>query len=159
MKATKSFIQTRKQRATQQKFALGALIVVLIAAALIGFGIYHAHQYAGMPTNPAIEARWGVRVTQIGVTADGGMLDLRYVVLDPDKVLSMMENVNNLPVMIDEASGALINTTSQMAMVHNNILVGTTYFLLYDNTNGSVKSGSFVTVKFGNLLLQHVMAK
>src|SRR6185369_8562875 len=38
------------------------------------------------PANAAIEARYGMRVVQVGLTADGGMLDLRFIAVDPAKV-------------------------------------------------------------------------
>jgi protocatechuate 3,4-dioxygenase beta subunit len=35
-----------------------------------------------VPASPAIEQRYGVRINMVGVTADGGLLDLRFTVLD-----------------------------------------------------------------------------
>ena len=117
-----------------------------------------APQPAAMPINPAIEEMWGVRITQIGVTADGGLVDFRYMVLDPDKALAMLQNVTNLPVLVAEDSGALVNSAAMMAQKHN-LAPGRTYFLLYRNTKGAIKPGGAVTVRFGDLLLEHVIAK
>ena len=135
------------------------IIGALAALALIGILIARASAPpSGMPTNPAIEARWGVRVTQIGVTADGGLVDFRFVVLNADKALDMMLNVNNLPVLVDEDSGTTITSTVPMGDDHN-LHVGQTYFLLYRNAVGAIRPGSQVTAKFGNLKLEHVIAK
>ena len=111
-----------------------------------------------MPISPAIEAQWGIRVTQIGVTADGGMIDFRYIVLDPDKALAMQQDVNKLPVMIAEDSGTLVNSTALMTAKHT-LNPGGTYFLLYRNTKGAIKPGTSVTIKLGDLMLEHVVAK
>jgi hypothetical protein len=140
--------------------ALGAL-----AAALIGIGFVwhlvaasHASVNGPVPTSPAIEAKWGVRATQIGVTADGGMVDFRFIVLDPDKALTMMQDVNNLPVLVAEGSGTIVNSSVQMAAKHD-MNPGQTYFILYRNADGAIQHGTPVTVRFGNLELQHVIAK
>jgi hypothetical protein len=45
-----------------------------------------------------------------------------------------------------------------MAAKHD-LAPGRTYFLLYRNTHGAIKPGSAVTVKFGDLSLEHVVAK
>ena len=111
-----------------------------------------------MPINPAIEEQWGVRVIQIGVTADGGLVDFRYIVLDPDKTLAMLQDVNKLPVLVAEDSGTVVNSAALMAQKHT-LHPGQTYFLLYRNTGGAIKPGGAVTVRFSDLQLEHVIAK
>jgi len=148
---------------SQIKYLLiAALLLVLVGGAVMAYRARAAVQpgrpAASMPINPAIEQRWGVRVKQIGVTADGGMVDFRFVVLDADKAFEMMQDVNNLPVLIAEDSHTVVNSTAAMAARHD-LNVGQTYFLLYRNTRGAVKSGTAVTVKFGDLQLEHVRAQ
>lgn len=154
------WLTSRRLRATNNSWARPAGVIGALAAlALIGLILARVTAPpSGMPTNPAIEARWGVRVTQIGVTADGGLVDFRFVVLNADKALDMMLNVNNLPVLVDEDSGTTITSTVPMGDDHN-LHVGQTYFLLYRNAVGAIKPGSQVTVKFGNLKLEHIIAK
>ena len=138
-----------------------ALILVGVAAFFLARGWPAAHPVPTgnvMPSNPSIEQQWGVRVTQIGVTADGGMVDFRYIVLDPDKALAMQQDVNKLPVLVAEDSSTLLNSAAAMTAKHN-LNPGTTYFLLYRNTGGAIKPGTPVTVKFGDLTLEHVIAK
>ena len=145
--------------------AFGLLPILLIAVGAGAFFLARGGQApqrapaaSTMPVNPQIEQQWGVRVTQIGVTADGGMVDFRYIVLDPDKALAMQQDVNKLPVLVAEDSGTLINSAAAMTAKHN-LDPGTTYFLLYRNTGGAIKPGSQVTVKFGDLTLEHMVAK
>jgi len=130
---------------------LGSVLIAWLSSAA-------APSSAAMPTNPAIEAKWGVRVTQVGVTADGGMVDFRFIVLDPDKALAMMQDVNKLPVLTAEDSGTLVNSTAAMTAKHD-LNAGQTYFLLYRNTRGAIKPGTHVTVRFGDLRIEHVVAK
>jgi hypothetical protein len=152
-------LRARLPTNTKAYFRGGAVLVVLIIAAcwLVLAKVGRAGSTA-VPTSPAIEAKWGVRVTQIGVTADGGMADLRFIVLDPDKAVTMMQSVNNLPVLVAEDSGTVINSSVAMAAKHD-MNPGQTYFLLYRNTEGAVRHGTSVTVRFGDLELQHVIAK
>ncbi len=110
------------------------------------------------PTSPAIEERWGVRVKQVGVTADGGLLDFRYLVLDTDKSMAMHQDPTTQPYIIDEASGVVINSSPTMS--HKHILnPGLTYFELYRNPKGVVKPGSMLTVVIGDLRLEHLVAQ
>jgi hypothetical protein len=111
------------------------------------------------PTSPqAIEERWGVRFTQIGVTADGGLIDLRFQVLDPDKALAMIDDVERLPVMVAEGSGQLVNSALPMPARHE-LAAGRTYFLLYRNGAGAIKPGEPVTVVVGEQRLEHLLAQ
>lgn len=136
------------------------MVVALISVAVTWNVIASSRAAANgpAPRSPAIEAKWGVRVTQIGVTADSGMVDFRFIVVDPDKALTMMQDVNNLPVLIAEDSGTVINSSVAMAARHD-LNPGQTYFLLYRNAGGAIRHGTSVTVKFGDLELQHVIAK
>ena len=111
-----------------------------------------------MPISSAIEEQWGVRVTQIGVTADGGLVDFRFMVLDPDKALATLQDINKLPVLVAEDTGTVVNSVALHGREHN-LNPGQTYFLLYRNTGGAIKPGGAVTVKFGDLQLEHVVAK
>jgi hypothetical protein len=80
-------------------------------------------------------------------------------VLDPDKALTMMQDVNNLPVLVAENKNAWINSAALMSAKHN-LKPGITYFLLYRNTGGAIKPGTPITVYFNeDLKLEHVMAK
>ena len=138
-------------------------ITVLIAAALVGsYILLRSFQPAArsgeVPRNAAIEQRWGIRVTQIGVTADGGLLDFRYLVLDSDKALSMLEDVKTQPQLIAESSGDVLTARVSMTKQHD-LRTGETYFVLFYNPQGQVKPGNSLGVKIGDLQLDHVIAK
>lgn len=111
-----------------------------------------------MPISTAIEDRWGLRVSEVRVTADGGLVDFRFFVIDPDKALGMLSDLKNAPVMIAESNGALINSTALMAHKHG-LRAGQTVYMLYRNTGGALKRGGFATVVFGELRLEHVPVK
>jgi hypothetical protein len=104
-----------------------------------------------MPANPAIEEKWGIRISQIGVTADGGLVDFRFVVIDPQKAANMMQDEKNLPVLVPTGSSKIVNSASLMTAKHD-LNPGQTYFLLYRNTGGAIKHNSYVNVIFDEKL-------
>ena len=154
--------------ATRRPFGRTSLAALIAAAAILAAaGAFFAlrvgaHAPApglgGLTASQAIEQRYGVRVKMVGSTADGGLVDLRFVAVDADKALAMMTNVAKLPVMVAEDSGTLVNSTTLMIPPHN-LIQGETYFLLYRNTQGSIRHGTPVTIKFGDLKLEHVIAQ
>jgi len=145
------------------KFGIVAAVLGTLVAGFLGFQLLNGPKAAPvplpMPANPAIEDRWGIRVSQIGVTADGGLVDFRFVVLDPDKALAMMQDVNNLPVLVAEDKSGIINSAAMMPTKHE-LTPGKTYFLLYRNTQNAVKPSALVSVLFSNdLRLEHAPVK
>jgi hypothetical protein len=153
---------TSSKRPGATRFLIPIALVVILVAALVGLraatSSSGAARSAAMPTNPAIEDRYGIRISMVGATADGGLVDFRFVVVDPDKALAMLQDESKLPVMVAEDSGTLVNSTALMVAKHD-LNPGGTYFLLYRNTQGAIKHGTPVTVKFGDLKLEHVMAQ
>ncbi len=145
------------------KFSLLALVVISVVGGIFAFlnltSTPAAPKLIPVPTNPAIEDKWGIRVSQIGVTADGGMVDFRFVVIDPDKALELMSKVNNLPILAAEDSGIYVNSAALMSPRHA-LNPGTTYFMLFRNTKSAVKPGTKVSVLFPDeLKLEHVVAQ
>jgi hypothetical protein len=132
--------------------AILGLVVLLAAVSLYASTI----RPPSMPANPDIEARWGIRVTQVGVIADGGLIDVRFLVLDADRALELMSDPANLPVIVDARSGLVVRSAAMMGNGHHQLPEGRTSFLLYRNTRGAIKSGSLVALRFGELRLDHV---
>ena len=140
---------------------VGAAVVILALSGLLlarALGPIFPGTPAAVPVSPEIEARWGVRVTQVAPTADGGLVDVRFTVLDPDKALDLMSDVNNLPVLHVDGSDVVVRSAAAMAPGHN-VLAGRTYFILYRNAEGSVRPGTSVSILFGDLSLDHVVAR
>lgn len=108
-----------------------------------------------MPTSASIEARWGVRFTQIGTSADGGMVDVRYVVLDVDKAAALGSTPQDTPVLVEEGSKRIIFAVAMKAHAHD-LHAGGRYYLLYRNTRGLLSSGSHVTITLAGDRLEHV---
>jgi hypothetical protein len=126
--------------------ALTAVVVVVLRDP---FGLATAHSSSTMPTSASIEAQWGVRFTQIG------MVDVRYVVLDVDKAMSVATTIPATPLLIEEESERVIFAVAMKAHAHD-LHTGGRYYLLYRNTNGLIAPGRQVTITLGGLQLKHV---
>ncbi len=114
-----------------------------------------AAENAPMPQSAAFEERWGIRITQVAVTADGGMVDLRYVILDSSKAQQIGVDTTTTPKLIPEDNKTTVFQTARMSH-KNEPQAGTTYFLLYENAGGAVKAHSFITIQLGDLTINHV---
>ena len=138
--------------------ALGAL--ALAAALLVSNGSGGTVPVAPTaivraPASPAIEARFGIRISQIGLTADGGMLDMRFVAVDPALAMQLSHGSLVRMRLVVEDGNRLLNSE---AMAHGGPLhAGSTYFTLFRNDGGLLKHGSRVTLLIGDLKLQHLV--
>jgi hypothetical protein len=97
--------------------------------------------------------RSGVRILHVAVTGAGGLLDLRYQVLDPDKAAAVHASA---PVLVDESTGAVAD---QLLMGHRHTGVlhaGQTYYLIFVNPGNLVQTDDRVTVAIGGLRVPHV---
>ena len=150
-------LATRRRRIDR---ALLSATVVVAAAAAIPLAVARLHTpraAAHVPTvSPtALVQRSGVRIVRVAVSGDGGLLDLRYQVVDSDKAEAVHDPATP-PLLIDERSGALV-AELLMGHIHNQRpKVGLTYYLLFDNPGDIVRAGHRVTVQLGNARVAHI---
>jgi hypothetical protein len=114
-----------------------------------------AERMAPMPVSAEIEAKYGVRIAQVALIADNGLIDLRYTVIDPDKAALMTDSLENLPVIV-AANGAALDQRGAGHRHGQNLQAGTTYFLLYTNTKNALRPGDKVIVRVGDLHMDNV---
>jgi hypothetical protein len=98
----------------------------------------------------------GVRVVRVAVTARGGLVDLRYQVLDADKALVVHELA---PALVDEKTGGMVDTLFMGHRHGDKPKAGLSYPLLFVNRGGLIEPGRAVTVRLGGQSLQHVVAQ
>ena len=140
-------------------FTWGLPILIIVIGLILYFlprlSSQAAPENAPVPLSAGIEAQYGIRISQVAVTADGGMVDFRYVVTDPDKAASFALDATSTPLLVAQGSKVVVSETSPMS--HKQALhAGTTYFLLYRNAGGSIKPQSYITVSLGKLKLERV---
>ena len=147
------------------------LLAAVTGAGLVAFGYVLITQIAGGHRDSAsaqqtvretipplvsatgLARRNGIRIRQLSVTGAGGLIDLRYQVLDPDKADSVH---TALPELVDERSGVVVD---QLLMGHSHkgvLHAGQTYYLLFENPGDLVRRGSEVTVALGGLRVPHI---
>jgi hypothetical protein len=114
-----------------------------------------APENATLPVSSDIEAQYGIRISRVAVTADGGMVDVRYVVLDPEKAHDFAIDAGSTPILYAQTGNITISETAPMP--HKDVLhAGTTYFLLYHNTTASIKPRSYIKMVLGKFKLESV---
>jgi len=95
----------------------------------------------------------GIRIVHVAVTGAGGLLDLRYQVIDADKAAVVHATP---PELVDETTGAVVD---QLLMGHQHkglLHAGQTYYLIFENPGNLVQRGRQVTVALGGLRVQHI---
>jgi hypothetical protein len=109
-----------------------------------------------MPSSPAIEDKYGVRFLGVDVTSGGGMIQVRYQVLDSAKT-EAIHTQEATPTVIDGA-GVKYDLPGMAGHTHIGPVkkAGTADFVLLANARGGVKAGSVVTLKIGELELRNV---
>jgi hypothetical protein len=138
---------------------------VILILALVGFGGYKGWQIyqdrveqarmAEIQAEAAaqIEDQWGIRIVHVALVAQGGLLDLRYQVTNPEKAYDLFDAVEYIPRVIAEDG-------TEMSMnddPHTHDLeFGYQYFFLLRNIGGSVQPGSYVSVAVGDKVLPFV---
>lgn len=103
-----------------------------------------------------LEELYGVRVTLIGVTAGGGLVDLRFKILDAQKAMRLLEDHDNMPALIPEGSDVRLGIPGVHGAEYQ---TGRVYYMLYGNANGIVQPGKPVSVAFGNIVLEPINAQ
>jgi hypothetical protein len=100
-------------------------------------------------------AQTGVRPVHIALTGGGGLVDLRYQVVDAEKAAAA-HDPKRPPSLIDEASGEPVDQ-SWMGHSHARAFrTGTSYFELLINPRGRLEHGSEVTLVIGDARLEHL---
>jgi len=103
-----------------------------------------------------LEERYGLRVMLIGVTAGGGLVDLRFKVVDAEKVRPLFKDHANMPVLLPVGSKVRLGLPGRHS---TDYVSGKVYYMLYGNANGIVQPGKPVSVAFGDLVLEPIEAQ
>jgi hypothetical protein len=156
----------RRRWVSRHARLFGVLAVVVIAGLVlltthvVGSGKREANNVPVSWQRPIVSAdglvqRSGVKITQVAVTGDGGLVDLRFEVVDPGRA-SAVHDPATPPAVVDEASGLVVH---ELFMNHSHTgpyKAGVTYYLVFNNPGNWVHHGSMVSVMLGNAQVEHV---
>lgn len=143
----------------QPLLAILTLTLLVSGAATAGAYVYirpsgHTQHATAFPQNIAMEQQLGVRFSRLAVVGDGGLVQLNFVVLDPDKATAFEASLAKPPIIVSEDAAGYTSRISVMKQGHN-LVPGQTYYLVYENTRGVVHSGGHATIVEGRLRLEH----
>jgi glycerol uptake facilitator-like aquaporin len=110
---------------------------------------------APLLSEAAFERRSGVRIVRVAVSGGGGLVDLRYQVLDPDAAASIHDAATP-PQLVDEGTGVLVRGLLMGHSHKGRLNPAQTYYLVFENPVGLVHRGSRVTVQLGAAGVAHV---
>lgn len=150
---------TRKRALVLVGLVVAMMAIVMIAGAAWGsFNLLTRPEWVPgtMPISEEIEEKFGVRFTFLAVTADGGMVELRYRVIDEDKAANFGHFTETAPMLVDDETGDVVDVTI-MGLHNHRAEPGRTYYVLYRNTGGALKSGHPVNIVIGKYELARVV--
>jgi len=108
-------------------------------------------------TSEALISDYGFRVRLIGVTAAGGLIDVRFKILDKDKAAVLLKNPDNYPELVAEDGTVLSVPAEGMDEMH--LEDDGIVFMLFPNIGEVITPGSPVKIRFGELELEPILAQ
>jgi hypothetical protein len=99
----------------------------------------------------------GIRLVRVTVTGHGGLLDVRFQAVDPEKALVVHEAGQPIRI-VDEATGTVVSTPFHQHS-GGRLVRGITYYELFNNSHHAIRQGSPVTFIVGGVRLEHVRVR
>ena len=162
----------QRGRGSRRARLAGGLVGVLVTIVVAGLVLWLSHAFGGGAKRTAdkVPVSWqrpvvtadgltqqnGVKITQVVVTGDGGLVDLRFKVVDPDRANALHDPATP-PAVVEEESGLVVH---ELFMNHSHTgpyKAGVTYYLVFNNPGNWVHHGSRVSVMLGNAQVEHVV--
>jgi len=145
-------------------FTLQTLVISLIAAVWF-IGCASSNSYvsrAKTGTTGDLEARWGVRLEGIRLTAQGHLVDFRYRVLDPERAVNLMKRGEEA-YLLDLASGVKLKVpvtkVGQLRGTGIKPVTDRVYTVMFTSGGGVVQKGSIVTVVLGEFRAENLIVQ
>jgi hypothetical protein len=140
------------------------LAAIALAVAVLVGGLW---ALASRPfTNPALagtrsvtadelESVYGAHIDRVALLASGGLIELRFRVIDKDKAVALFGEVDDMPKLAIEHSDVVLE--SGHGMRHKLSLVnGGSYFILYPNPANVVTKGTEVSFLMNGYRIPHI---
>lgn len=161
-------IANHRPIATRDELLRYALTIAFVVALPLAFLGYRAWESQGLSSAPpddteftsaeAFEEKHGLRVRLIGVTAGGGMVDVRLKVVDAEQARAFLQEPPNLPRLVVADTGETLVGADELG---DDVSWedGGVLFNLFPNTGGAIQPGTPVIVAFGDLQLEPIPAQ
>ena len=140
------------------------VVIVLLVLAGLGLKVATAHPDDVRDNTQLVDVqgmadRAGVRITLLGLVAQGGMIQFRYQVVDPDKASSLLDDPKLRPILVVEDTGETIVLSSRPHKHGSDVNLGGTYFFMLANAHNAVHEGTKLTVVIGDARIEHLVAQ
>jgi hypothetical protein len=162
----------RTRQSFYQANKIWYVIIPALLVVMIGFGLYaqnifrvfqtplHAQDPAALLISQAdLEEEYGLRINLVAVTAAGGLVDVRLKILDAEKASQLLQEGKNLPQLAVTGSDVVLTASEDILPQGYQLENGGDLFLMYPNARNAVKSGTPVSIVFGELRLEPIPAK
>lgn len=106
-----------------------------------------------------LEERYGIRLRLLAVTALGGMVDLRYMIMDHTKATALAQYLGQIELIDDESGTTLTMATGHGMHRNDRIEDGQLNFHFFANAGNAIKQGNPVTVVIGPVRLEAINAQ
>ncbi|GAB3589696.1 hypothetical protein GCM10027446_02800 [Angustibacter peucedani] len=141
------------------QWAVAVLLVAVVASGglVVRNVVARAAEPPGgkVPQSAAMEAALGIRVSRVAVVGDGGLVEVSYVALDPEKATKFQYDKDHPPRLSSEVRDGGTSRISVMRQGHN-MRAGQTYYFVYQNTGGAIRPDERITFSYGGYRLEHV---
>lgn len=142
-----------------------AVTILTVMGVLVGVGV--ALPWGPPPPLPfvaaaaelisaeALETKHGIRLARISVSPAGGLVELRFTVLDAAKAQQLLLTA---PRLIARDSGHALQVPDQGPWRSISLKPGASCFVLFPNARSVVKPGTRVSLAFGSVQIEPVIA-
>ena len=121
---------------------------------------HHSLEAASVPISRGQLAKdYGIRLTLVGVTAAGGLVDLRFKITDAEKAKKLFDDPAVMPAVVAETTGAVLQAPHGGHHSRVTPTSGASYFILIGNAGGVVQRGVSVSVVINGVRVEHILAE
>jgi hypothetical protein len=111
------------------------------------------------PVSPEIEAGYGLRLQRATMAVQGGLVDVRFTILDTVRAEPVIGHLSRERVkLVDESTGRVLDTRT-MTPGDSNLKAGEGYYMLFRNSGGLLHRGSRIAVAIGKFRLGGVTVR
>ncbi len=137
---------------------VAAVAGLALAAGTVGAVVAQAgssHRRPSFPSSPELESRSGVKFVRATLAADGGLLDVRYIVINAPNAQRWLADSATPPKLRDQRQGVVIDRVAPMRDAHLQ-RPGQTYFLIYQNVNNAIHRGDVLDLTVAGTTLRGI---
>ena len=156
---TASSVKVNRQRNT---FLIPVvLLVILILAGFLAYSTQRKPEPVALSTisQGVLEKQYGLHVNLVAVTAAGGLVDVRLKMIDGEKAKSLLQDPESFPTLQIPGSQLTLIAPEEGRPAEISFEDDSNLFLMYPNTANTVRPGTLVSIRFGDIQVEPIPAK